>query len=413
MSAICCDDGRYMMVVLAVLLSVIPSVCFVVYHFKHKEFRYSWLTAFVGMVYLGMVSWAINEFIEIVFYQMTKYHKYMDTLTKLIEIDPDQCSEFNQEDPNIIASVAPRSSQTKNRKSADVHLEQKNPIIKDSNLLFEENGNNALVWFENWSRIEHIACNYFAKRQNIVFAVFTTLFACIVCMLYYYINHNLYNTVTVSIFGGFMYSFMVLPRLLLFAMKISSLESKQIEFIRLQQTYLKHRIVKNKQDAMEAMKTLPVIGNSSSFSRPPRQPFHLNSHIKSNQKPPPQRISANHNAYTMLKSAESAPNNAGKPRGPPANANANSNLKNNVNPRKHLHRRRSSGRKTRSFTPELLDLDVSPKELPPNLDEAKESITATATATDKGKENKLAVGIGIGIGISRRMAEREQSVFQG
>eukprot|EP00483_Globobulimina_turgida_P013608 UN13634 len=88
---------------------------------------------------------------------------------------------------------------------------------------------------------------YFAKRQSIVFALFTTVFACIVCILYYYINDDIYNTITVSIFGGFLYSSMVLIRLSMFALKISSLESRQIEFIRLQQTYLKHRILISKQ----------------------------------------------------------------------------------------------------------------------------------------------------------------------
>eukprot|EP01084_Bolivina_argentea_P254829 428498_1 len=216
-----------LMILLSFLWALFPPLFFMIYHAKHDEFRWSAIMAFAGMIFLMFVSIAINGFIEIIFYELSKYYNYMKKLSDLLRIEDTDCNIFQ-----LSASV-------------DMHITSTD-INEDPRILLYE-GENYYVWFENWAKIQQITSNYFANRDNVVFGMFSCLLACIICILYFYITDNIINEITMSILGGFMYSFIVLIRLLLIGVKMSSLQSKQIELITLQRRYLKEMILLKKQ----------------------------------------------------------------------------------------------------------------------------------------------------------------------
>eukprot|EP01084_Bolivina_argentea_P000439 833_1 len=200
---------------LSILASIIPMIYYVVhdlvviqiqlssssifFDLQHDEigvgtFMLLLFATILGMIFLYFVAKDINKSIQHLFYQLHKYYLYMRQLTVMIQISTD-------ESPSMLQTY---------------HSD----------------------WRQNWCEIERIGASHFQQcTESILFALFTSLSGCVVCLFRYFLLNDIINTLTISIIGYFVYLCVVLIRLLMYAHKFSSLEAIQIGFITEQQEY--------------------------------------------------------------------------------------------------------------------------------------------------------------------------------
>ena len=123
---------------------IIPTLYYT--HDKNKDLLpVEWIVYIITIIFNCWVVYSIGLFVEIIFYRLFEYYKFMKTLTNLVQ-----------------------SSNLTGQNNLKVRL-------------FDND--NWHIWYENWNRIQLLGCNFFKNRANVIFALFCCAAGCIVIIM--------------------------------------------------------------------------------------------------------------------------------------------------------------------------------------------------------------------------------------
>eukprot|EP01084_Bolivina_argentea_P174286 301918_1 len=117
------------------------------------------------------------------------------------------------------------------------NVNDETPTLIKYRILLHESENHE-TWFENWSRIEKLATNYFERKKSWVFGIILLLVISLSILVYnIFILNDWFNTNVILIGCGLLYFMTAFSRLLLVAMRFSTLQHKYIALLQNQYSF--------------------------------------------------------------------------------------------------------------------------------------------------------------------------------